>query len=67
MTLQDMLSSLLIILFVIGLFSLAKHDWKNKFLSDKWGVFGIIALLLAIIGCYTMLYVSMAIVFGSDL
>ena len=28
------------ILFVIGLFLLAKHDWKNKFLADKWGVLG---------------------------
>ena len=67
MTLLNTLSFIWIILFVIGLFSLAKHDWKGKFLNDKWAVFGIIALLVAIIGCYSMLYVLMSIVYGSDL
>jgi hypothetical protein len=54
------------ILFVIGLFLLTKHDWKNKFLADKWGVLGIIALLLAIIGCYIIVYIAGLLVWGSD-
>jgi|KBSSwiStaDraftv2_1062776.scaffolds.fasta_scaffold365296_2 hypothetical protein len=64
---MDMVSYLVVILSLIGLFLLAKHNWNNKFLADKWGVWGIIALLLAIIICYAMLYVAGLMVWGADL
>ena len=67
------LFSLFVILCITAFFLLVKHDWNKKFLGDKWGVWGIIVWLLAILSCFGMfisIYLVLSIMlntfWGSD-
>jgi hypothetical protein len=52
-----------LLLMILGIYVLEKHDWKNGFLKDRYGVLGIAYFLIAAI----LFLISLYYLFGYNI
>ena len=50
-----------------SIFAFNKHNWGKKFFADKWGIFGVISLLLVFAYPLALVFWAMFNIVGYDI